>query len=73
MFSPHGREVETLGVLASNAKFVPSLGIAKAGCLIKVSLERSRSADVQGYAMEATAQHFCVPQFQGDDIKTLFL
>jgi len=32
--------------LASNAKFVPSLGIAKAGCLIKVSLERSRSTDV---------------------------
>jgi hypothetical protein len=50
-------------ILISNVKFVSSLGIAKAGCLIKVPLERSSSADVQGYAMEPTAQHFGVPQF----------
>jgi hypothetical protein len=37
VFSLHGREVETLWVLVSNAKFIPSLSIAKAGCLIKVS------------------------------------
>jgi len=60
-------------ILTSIVKFVSSLGIAKAGCSIKVPLERSSSADVQGYAMEPTAQHFGVSQFQGDDIKTLFL
>ena len=42
MFSPHGREVEALGVLALNDKFVLSLSIAKARCLIKVSLERGK-------------------------------
>jgi len=60
-------------ILTSIAKFVSSLGSAIAGCLIKVSLERSSSADIQGYAMEPAAQNFGVPQFQGDDIKALFL
>jgi hypothetical protein len=39
------------------------MSMAKAVCLIEVSLERSSSADVQGNAMEPTAQHFGVPQF----------
>ena len=60
-------------ILTSIAKFVSSLGSAIAGCLIKVSLERSSSADVQGYAMEPTAQHFGVSQFQRNYLKTLFL
>jgi len=40
--------------------------------LIEISLERSDSADVQSNAMGPTAQHFGVPQFQGDYIKPLF-
>jgi hypothetical protein len=47
--------------------------MAKAVCLIEVSLERSSSADVQGDAMEPTTHHLGVPQFQGDYIKTLLL
>jgi hypothetical protein len=41
--------------------------------LIEVSLQHSGPADVQGHAMGPTAHHFGVPNFQGDDIKTLFL
>ena len=40
---------------------------------IEVSLQRSSSADIQGNAMGPTTQHFGVPQFQGDHIKTLLL
>ena len=41
--------------------------------LIEVSLERSRSADVQCNAMGPAAQHFGVAQFERNYIKTLLL
>ena len=51
----------------------PLVSMPKAMRLIEVSLERSSSADVQGNAMGPTPQHFGVPQFQGDYVKTLLL
>jgi hypothetical protein len=41
--------------------------------LIEVSLERSSSSDVQGNAMGPAPQHFGVPQFYADYIKSLLL
>jgi hypothetical protein len=50
----------------------PLVIIQDAPRLIEISLERSGSADVQSNAVGPTAQHFGVPQFQGDYIKPLF-
>ena len=41
--------------------------------LIEVSLERSSSSDVQGNAMGPAPQHFGVPQFYADYVKSLLL
>jgi hypothetical protein len=48
-------------------------GIAAAGRSNEVSFERSLSADVQGHAMEPATHHSGVPQFKGEDIKTVLL
>ena len=52
---------KTLRGYASNIKSVRWLSMRKALRLVKVSLERSSSADVQGDAMEPPAQHFGMP------------
>jgi hypothetical protein len=41
------------------------------GLLIKISFKLSRSADVQGYAVEAATHHFGMSQFYRDYINTV--
>src|SRR4051794_21157 len=46
---------------------------AETASSVEITLERSRSADVQCHAMSPAAKKFGVPQLERDDIETLLL
>ena len=59
--------------LPASASKAPALSGARGANLIKISLERSLSADVQSHTMGPAAKKFRVPQFERDDIETFLL
>jgi hypothetical protein len=46
---------------------------AETASSVEITLERSRSADVQCHAMSPAAKKFGVPQLERDDIETFLL